>query len=415
MNLRILRWIDTYVGIPLAYLMFLFKKILKRGSLNGANGLYRRILLVKFWGTGNIFMLLPAALALKEECPEAEFDFLTLFNNKEVLETLKIFNRLYFINTNNLLKFIITTLSNLKILWNRNYDLIVDFEQFARFSALFCSFIGRKKTIGFNTRRQHRHFLYAESVKYNNDVHITKSFCSLAETAGIKHIDIFKKTVSPYDSFNIEQIFNALGIYERDIIVVMHMGTSRNFILRRWPREHYAQLSDRLIDVFSAKIIFTGVRDENFLVKKTINGMKNRELAVNVSGRLNFGQFMALIKRSDLVVSADTAPIHIASYLSVPAAGLYGPNTPVLYGPWGRNSIYFYKGLDCSPCITNYNSKINKCRHAKGQGWCMREISIEDVFSEIKNSYFNENAKFRLEKLKRNEEIIKISTKNNSQ
>ncbi|MFH1245676.1 MAG: hypothetical protein V1662_04250, partial [Candidatus Omnitrophota bacterium] len=82
----------------------------------------------------------------------------------------------------------------------------------------------------------------------------------------------------------------------------------------------------------------------------------------------------------------------------VPVVGLYGPNTPLLYGPWGANSIYFYKNLSCSPCITNYNAKINRCRHPRGEGMCMKSITPAEVFEGLKTAYFDkENIRSKTE------------------
>ena len=39
------------------------------------------------------------------------------------------------------------------------------------------------------------------------------------------------------------------------------------------------------------------------------------------------------LARAELLVANDTGPVHLASALKVPVLGLYGPNTPRLYGP----------------------------------------------------------------------------------
>lgn len=403
MNLRIVRWIDIYAGIALAYLIFYLKKFCRCTRNLNTRKYYKKILLVKFWGIGNVIMLLPAAHALREKYPDAQLDFLTLHSNKEILKASDIFYNIYTIDIKSFSKFIITFLRSLAVLKDRNYDLIIDFEQFARFSALFCSIIGKKNIIGFKTKGQHRHFLYTNSTIYNNKNHITKSFYSLAGLAGAIHKDYIRPIpiiCKESDIYEMEGMLRNFGIYKEDILVILHVGTSENFTLRRWPPEYFAGLADRLIDRFAVKIIFSGLSNETMLIKKAIGYAKNKEMIINASGKFNFNQFISLIKLSDLVISADTAPIHLASCLSVPVAGLYGPNTPFLYGPWGGHSIWFYKNLDCSPCITNYNAKINKCRHPEGEGVCMKQISIEEVFLGIKNNFFDENAKFRLKKIR---------------
>ncbi|MFH1678357.1 MAG: glycosyltransferase family 9 protein [Candidatus Omnitrophota bacterium] len=403
MNWKIIRWIDIYAGILLVYLFFSLKRLF--GSRRKFRTIrdYKRILFIKFWGLGNVIMLLPAVYALKDKYPDAEFDFLTLVSNKDVAKAAPLFDNIYTIDNKSTGKFIFTFFKAFRILKGRDYDFIIDFEQFARFSAIFCSLIRKRNIIAFNTRRQHRHFLYTNSVIYNNNIHMAKSFYSLAEIAGAAHKDCIKPVpvvCKQGDIFEIENMLSNWGVSRADILIVMHAGTSENFGLRRWPAEYFGDLADRLIDDFGVKIIFTGLLDESIVSEKAIDCMKNKEKAINASGKLNFNEFVSLIKLSDLVISADTAPIHLASCLSVPVVGLYGPNTPLLYGPWGYNSIWFYKNFDCSPCITNYNAKINNCRHPRGKGACMKEISVDEVFSGIKNNYFDKDAKFRLKKLR---------------
>ncbi len=403
MNWKLVRWIDIYIGIPLVYLIFLIKKIFRFSNL--PSEVYKNILFIKFWGIGNIIMILPTASALKKKYEKVNIDLLTLTSNKDASRSAGIFRNIYTIDTAHIIKFLITSIKTFKVLIKRDYDVIVDFEQFARFSALWCALVGRKKTVGFNTKGQHRSILYTHTTVYRNDIHITKSFYSLVELLGIDStddIEPFPLNCQEQSIKTVKGILSREGISLQEVIVIFHVGTSKNFMLRRWPLEYFAELSERLINSFSVKIIFTGLVEERALVERVFAMIKNKERVTNLSGKLNFEEFISLIKLSDLVVSADTAPIHIATSLGVPVVGLYGPNTPFLYGPWGKKSIWFYKQLKCAPCITNYNAKINRCRHPDGQGACMRKISPDEVFLGIVANYFDEEAPFRLEKLKTN-------------
>ena len=74
-------------------------------------------------------------------------------------------------------------------------------------------------------------------------------------------------------------------------------------------------------------------------------------------------------------MSNDTAPVHLASALGRPVLGLYGPNTPVLYGPLSRGSVAFHHRTPCSPCLTNFNYKTSYCRMPV----CIRSVTVEEV------------------------------------
>jgi len=78
-------------------------------------------------------------------------------------------------------------------------------------------------------------------------------------------------------------------------------------------------------------------------------------------------------------VCSDTGPVHMAAALRVPAVAFYGPNDPRLYGPVGALHAILYKGLPCSPCITNFNDKTTRCPH----GNCIQTITVEETYLAI--------------------------------
>ncbi|MFH0738255.1 MAG: hypothetical protein V2A59_00115 [Candidatus Omnitrophota bacterium] len=192
MNYKTIRQVDIYLGIPLAYLVFSLKSILEERIGIDTQDNYKNILLIKFCGLGNVAMLLPTAKVLKSRYPGARIDFLTLTSNNEISLAAGVFDSIYTIDTTNSYVFSRTAFKNLFTLKKNKYDLVIDFEQFARFSALFCALIGKKARIGFDTRAQHRQFLYTDTVKYNNNIHITKSFYQLVELVGVNGAQDFK-------------------------------------------------------------------------------------------------------------------------------------------------------------------------------------------------------------------------------
>jgi ADP-heptose:LPS heptosyltransferase len=91
------------------------------------------------------------------------------------------------------------------------------------------------------------------------------------------------------------------------------------------------------------------------------------------------------------MISSDTAPVHIASAMGAPVVGLYGPNTPFLYGPSGDNNLVFYHQIPCSPCLTNTNRKLSKCSFAR----CMDGITVGEVAAGIEMKYFGRGGELK--------------------
>ena len=60
--------------------------------------------------------------------------------------------------------------------------------------------------------------------------------------------------------------------------------------------------------------------------------------AIDLRGRVELDELPDLIKKADLVVSNDSAPLHIASALRKPLLALFGPTSSTMYGPYPLNS-----------------------------------------------------------------------------
>ncbi|HEY3307587.1 MAG TPA: glycosyltransferase family 9 protein [Desulfuromonadaceae bacterium] len=400
MNWKIIRIIDTYLGIPLLRAFSLVKR--RRQNRCSSSDSVKRILLIKFWGIGNIFMILPSIQALKAAYPDAVIDFLTLDSNREALAALGAVDSIVTINTGSATRFVSTWLRGTSFLKKNCYDIIIDFEQFARFSVLIASRIGAPEIIGFDTCGQFRSWLFSRAVPYDNTLHITRSFFTLATAAGAcAGASLPQIRQAGIDGLQRRggELLRRLKIEPNEICVVMHVGTSENFRERRWLPERYAALADLFTNNFQARIVFTGLAEESFLAREAVGYLRVSDAVVDLSGQLDFADYFALISVADLVISADTAAIHLASAVDTAVVGLYGPNTPLLYGPWGSKGLAVYQGFDCSPCITNFNAKLHTCRHAAGRGACMHAIEAADVFAAIQQHYFSPTAPCRLEKL----------------
>src|SRR5512140_2582439 len=101
MNWKLIRIIDSVLGIPLIRLLSIILPARINGMPRPSAPPPKKVLLVKFWGIGNMFMLLPSMRAIQDTFPDAEIDFLTLENNREALNTLGVVSRITTIDTRN--------------------------------------------------------------------------------------------------------------------------------------------------------------------------------------------------------------------------------------------------------------------------------------------------------------------------
>ena len=374
MNLALVKYVDRYVGIVLCYAVSVFH--LFREMIRPAEDTIEahRILLVKLWGLGNVVMILPVIRAMRRRYPDAEIHFLTISSNREILEHCPDLDGLHLIDAGSPRKLLASGFRAFGRLRRTRLDLVVDFEQFSRASALFGYALGAPQRIGLATPGQGRGHIYTVQVPVQDGRHMSETFLDLARAAGVEqpiYVPL-APTIEEADRAVVERWLAARGAADAPL-VVMHPGSGDNFPGRRWPAASFAELAEALVTRHGARVILTGTPRERDVVR-AVRGHATVPLDDAV-GAFRVRELCALIERAHLVCSNDTGPVHLAAAIGRPVVGLYGPNTPRLYGPVGTGHAVFYRGLPCSPCITNSNYKTSFCRMPV----CMTNIRPGDV------------------------------------
>ncbi len=91
--------------------------------------------------------------------------------------------------------------------------------------------------------------------------------------------------------------------------------------------------------------------------------------AIDLTGRTNLRQLVAVLERASLVIAGDTGPMHIAAALGRPLVALYGPTNALLTGPFQRLDTVVQLDISCRPCFSR------KCSHQS----CLRWLDVEPV------------------------------------
>jgi heptosyltransferase III len=382
MNLLFLKYFDRTVGRVLELLFRAVSSLQRMVQSSRPTFDIQKILLIKIWGIGNIVMMLPIVEGIKEKYPQAHLYFLTLEVNCELLEGHPDLHGVYAVRVSSLWRFLADSFAVFCRLRRAKFDILLDFEQFSRFTSVLSFLIGARHTAGFFSEQGRRGYLYDQRVPFDNEQHMSLTFFDIAKSIGVEQKSEEAKGLQ-VSREGRREVAGFLGgtVADDDFLVGMHIGSSDNFPGRRWPKENFAQLADELVNGYGAMIVFTGGAKERALITETIELMNGP--AINSAGKLSISGFIALVDRCDLFFSNDTAPVHIASRLDVPIVAFYGPNTPRLYGPTGEQSLVFYKELPCSPCITNFNAKTSFCRFPV----CIESITVEEVLEGVKERF----------------------------
>jgi len=380
MGMQLIKYIDRYLGIPCVFSVGILDKIISPIKiLRKQPKTIKKILFIKFWGFGNLIMAMPAVRAIKEKFPEAKIDFLTLKQNKGILDNLDFIDNVMYFEIENLTKFPLDFLKLAHHFRKQNIDMVIDLEQFSRASAIFTYLTGAPVRVGYRTWKQSKHHIYTKTIRYNNHQHTVLTFYNIAEALGAKKKkpSLIRITYSKEDSDTVGKFLKKNNISKKDKIIGMHIGSGENADVRRWPRECFAKLADMLTEKFHAKVVFTGSPNEADDINKTISLMNYK--AYSTAGVFSLKQLASFVEHCRMFVSNDTGPLHLAAAMKVKCVAFFGPNTPLLYGPYSNNNIIFYKKLKCSPCVTNFNAKTTDCKNPI----CITGITVDEVFDAM--------------------------------
>ena len=124
-----------------------------------------------------------------------------------------------------------------------------------------------------------------------------------------------------------------------------------NWDLKRWPRDRFAALGDRLAERWGWEIVLTGSEKDRPLAQSIRERMRAKALVT--CGRTSLKELGAIMKSARLVISNDSGPLHLALALGCKAIGLYGPTLPDVTGPLGRGDYkVLFGSVGCPvPCV----------------------------------------------------------------
>ncbi len=144
--------------------------------------------------------------------------------------------------------------------------------------------------------------------------------------------------------------------------------------IKRWPADRFAKLADRLIEELKVKIAIVGDENDSLVCQALAEDMANP--ALNLCAKTGLKTLGALMQRSDLVVSCDSACLHLSSYLDRPLLAIFGPTNEAKYGPWSARSEVVRSNIACRPC------EAAQCKVRDLE--CMSAITVGEVYDRAK-------------------------------
>lgn len=331
----------------------------------------QNILVVLPSWVGDLVMATPALRALRSQFPSARISYLMRRNLRELCRGMPWANRFltYRHKENSVFKLARRVRSG-------KFDCAILFPNSFK-TALICRLAGIHKIVGYD--RDGRRYLLTDRLTPANRVHgkyhpspIIPYYARLAEKLGaIVQDRTMQLFVTESECHRADRIFNQAGIDMNRPIIFLNPG-AQSSPAKIWPIERYAALSDRFVERLGATVLVNTAPRERAIADEFATHSRRPyiELAKFDPG---LGALKEIVRRSDLMVTNDTGPRHIAAAMGIGVVSLFGPTHPEWTSThYAREKIVQIK-VDCGPC----QLKACPLDHR-----CMTGIDVDTVWDQ---------------------------------
>lgn len=317
---------------------------------------YKRVIISRTDGIGDVILTLPMLGYLKKLWPEIQILFLGKTYTKSIIESCTAVDEFV------------------------NWDLIKDKstrEQISFFTQLDAAAIIhvfptkqttriaklakvpiRVGTIGrlYNLANCNR---LVRFTRKRSELHEAQLNFKLLKGLGISFIPTLPE-LPEYYNLKTQNLPNALTslIDKTKFNLVIHPKSKGSAV--EWPESKYLELIETL-DENKFNILITGTKDEAELLTR-LPSLKKQN-AKPLFGLLKLEELIALIRNADGVLAASTGPLHIGAALGKKAIGLYAPQKPIHPGRWapvGSDAHFLVKNGKKNPVESIHDIEVEE-------------------------------------------------------
>jgi heptosyltransferase-2 len=333
---------------------------------------HKRILIIQTAFLGDVILSTPLIKALRKLFPDSFISFLLIPETKKVLENNPHLNEILVYDKRKK-KGVGSFLQIIIRIRERRFDLAMIPHRSMR-SALLAYLSRISERIGFD--KSAGSFLFTNKVVYPLNVHEVDRNLSLLSGFNAHPTEASPELFpSPEDFSYARKLLLDSGVREEDKIVGIAPGSV--WATKRWLPERFAEVSQLLMEKAGVKAVFLGSEDDRKLCERIAKLMKDKPLIL--AGRTDILQSAAIISFCKVILSNDSAPVHIASAMRRPVVAIFGSTSPEFgFAPYGKGHLIIQKKMDCRPCGIHGRGECPQ-KHFR----CIKDTTTEEVFQAV--------------------------------
>lgn len=159
----------------------------------------------------------------------------------------------------------------------------------------------------------------------------------------------------------------------KNILVGINPGAAYG-TAKCWLPDRFEAVTKRLLENPNVYVIYFGDNTGSKVVNDIC--LKFPERVINMAGKTNLRELMALISLCSIFLTNDSGPMHIADALGTRLVALFGSTSDVKTGPYNATGKVIHKHVECSPCYK---------RVCPIDFRCMTRITVDDVYNQIQD------------------------------
>lgn len=302
-----------------------------------------KILVIRPGGIGDAVLLLPALNALREYYRGSVIDVLAEKRNAGVFAICPSIDKLILYDAppyNGLFK-----------VMNGKYDMVIDTEQWHRFTAAVAYGTRAPVRAGFSTNERAR--LYSNEVAYSHDDYEAVSFLNLISSVTGSEFEF--ETDRPFISTGrtgASDVIDAVRSYSNGKSSLAGIFPGASIRERRWGSSNYGEVASGLLERDVGIVLLGGKQDRDAAsdLVNAVSVTNPGQTMLNFTGKTSLSETAELISVLGLFISADSGLMHIAFAVGTPTLSLFGAGMENKWAPPGEKNVVLNRNLPCSPC-----------------------------------------------------------------
>lgn len=327
------------------------------------------ILLIQLKRIGDLILTTPAIAALREKFPEARITLVISEECKALAPSIVGVNRLLVMPRG------IGGFGTLAKIARGGFDYCVDFTRNDRSALLVLVSRAKKRIVSFRikVRSKFRTRFYNEFVPHRmRDMHTVDYHLALLAPLGIANAAGAIQLKMPERAIaGAEELLEAHNI--RKPFLIFHPGSARPE--KFWDARRWSDVINHAGEHHDVDLVLTG--GSSLFEQTHIDDIKSkvRRPVVDLSDKTDLLTLAALLARARLLITVDSAPMHLAAGTRTPQVILFGPTNPFHWRP-RESPALILQGDSASP-MTEFVPKQPRIP--------MNQISTEPVINAMES------------------------------